>query len=553
MSASELPQLPEASALAALRSWCEGVPARDAVRRFMGEHMADGQSSRAILGRVRRQIVSYARSRHQEEIAHQLETLAPGKQSAKVLSSAIEHLRRLPDPSPLVTDDVERWLAARTCRSLRAAGIRNLADLTVRVPRRRQWWKAVPGLGVAGARQVEAFFATHPQLTQRARELLPVVESQGIAPWESLVPPEGMDGSKGAFRAPRESCALRASNDYEAVQAWLGLHESESTRRAYRKEAERLMLWALVERGCALSSLTTEDATAYRGFLRRPAPRARWVGPARPRTSPDWRPFAGDLSARSVSYSISVLGALFRWLIEQRYVLANPFSGIKVRGGSRTAALDVSRAFTDGEWALLRVVADGVEWSGGWTVEAAQRLRFVLDFCYCTGLRAGELVGCTLALIRWDASGSGWIDLVGKGAKTGKVALPPRAIGALESYLAQRGLTTVRARWDPKAPLVASLQEDAQPITSSRLWQILKRFFLQAAKSVEADAPVLAEKLRRASPHWMRHTHASHALAEGADLTTVRDNLRHASISTTSTYLHGDDIKRARQLGNAFR
>jgi len=50
----------------------------------------------------------------------------------------------------------------------------------------------------------------------------------------------------------------------------------------------------------------------------------------------------------------------------------------------------------------------------------------------------------------------------------------------------------------------------------------------------------------------MRHTHASHALARGAELTTVRDNLRHASVSTTSIYLHSDEIKRARQLGEAF-
>ena len=32
----------------------------------------------------------------------------------------------------------------------------------------------------------------------------------------------------------------------------------------------------------------------------------------------------------------------------------------------------------------------------------------------------------------------------------------------------------------------------------------------------------------------MRHTHATHALDSGAELTTVRDNLRHSSISTTS-------------------
>jgi hypothetical protein len=32
----------------------------------------------------------------------------------------------------------------------------------------------------------------------------------------------------------------------------------------------------------------------------------------------------------------------------------------------------------------------------------------------------------------------------------------------------------------------------------------------------------------------------------------VRDNLRHASVSTTSLYLHGDSVKRARQMEDAF-
>ncbi len=107
----------------------------------------------------------------------------------------------------------------------------------------------------------------------------------------------------------------------------------QSTQRAYRKEAERLILWTIVERGRALSSLVTEDAIAYRAFLRRPGPRVRWVGAPQPRSSPTWRPFTGDLSARSAAYALSVLNALYRWLIEQRYALANPFAGVKVRGG----------------------------------------------------------------------------------------------------------------------------------------------------------------------------------------------------------------------------
>jgi site-specific recombinase XerD len=76
--------------------------------------------------------------------------------------------------------------------------------------------------------------------------------------------------------------------------------------------------------------------------------------------------------------------------------------------------------------------------------------------------------------------------------------------------------------------------------------------FAQLADLIEDQNPMTAQKLRRASPHWMRHTHATHALARGAELTTVRDNLRHASLSTTSIYLHGEDSKRARQIGEAF-
>jgi len=41
-------------------------------------------------------------------------------------------------------------------------------------------------------------------------------------------------------------------------------------------------------------------------------------------------------------------------------------------------------------------------------------------------------------------------------------------------------------------------------------------------------------------------------MAPNSELTTVRENLRHASVSTTSIYLHADDDKRAQQLRKAF-
>ncbi|MDM9541454.1 site-specific integrase, partial [Klebsiella pneumoniae] len=158
-----------------------------------------------------------------------------------------------------------------------------------------------------------------------------------------------------------------------------------------------------------------------------------------------------------------------------------------------------------------------------------------------------------LGNVRLDEHGDHWLHLVGKGGKPGKVALPPLAYTALDQYLAQRQLPVSRERWNPKTPLVGSLGEDGNAgITGPHLWCVLRRFFTQAAEAIEADHPVAAEKLRRATPHWMRHSHASHALARGAQLTAVRDNLRHASIATTSMYLHGDELERARQMRQAF-
>lgn len=551
----EIDGFPGTAELAALRAWYSGMSTRDAVDQYLGDQRLSGQSSRSQIGNIRRRLAAFARLCRREDLASAFEHPEQNRiQHSRAAVVAIELLRTITPPAPQITDDIGLWLSERSVRSLKAHGINTLADLTVRVPRRRRWWVAVPGLGVTGARQIEAFFAQHPQLVERARALIVRNVQQEVQPWEMLVVPGEVDGSRGTFRAPPESCTLNSANDYEAIQAWLSLHESAATQRAYRKEAERLILWAIVERGKALSSLNTEDAIAYRAFLRHPTPARRWIGPPQARTSPDWKPFVGGLAPRSVAYALAVLGAMFRWLMEQRYVLANPFSGVKVRGASHAAPMDTGRVFSEGEWAIIRAVADGLEWTYGWQVPAAQRLRFVLDFAYATGLRVSELVGAKLGQIEVDSHGDHWIKLVGKGSKSGKVALPPLVRSALDHSLMQRGLPITPAHWKPSTPLIADLgdPDSKSGITATRVWSLMKRFFTTVATAIEKEAPATAEKLRKASPHWMRHTHATHALARGAELTTVRDNLRHASVATTSIYLHTDEVKRARQMGDAF-
>ncbi|ADG18138.1 integrase family protein [Paraburkholderia atlantica] len=553
------PALPGFASLAALRAWHEGLTARAAVTRYLDHTRDDGQSSRGLIARIRFQLVTCATARQRDDLVHLFQcTAADRTRHATAVAHAIDILRRTPVPQPRLTDGVGAWLPPRIAHVLCTARMRTLAELTLRVPRRHLWWRSIPGLGRTGAHRVEALFAANPVLTAHARALVERIEpprDDGVAPWEHLQPVPGLDGSRGRFRAPRRACLLNARNDYEAVQAWLALHEAPHTARAYRREAERLMLWAVVERQQPLSSLTTDDAIAYRAFLRHPAPRARWTGPPRPRDSVEWRPFARSLSPRSAGYALAVLNALFRWLVEQRYVLGNPFTGLTVRGGQRTTPFDTARALTSSEWQAVRGLADRLEGSYGWQAPAAQRLRFLLDFLYATGLRAQELVGATLRDIQIDDRDEWWLRVTGKGARAGSVALPPLALDALERYLAQRGLPVTRRRWDPAAPVVASLGPEVHsnnPVSATRLRQVLDAFFGLAAGVFLDENPEFAARLQQASPHWLRHTHASHALAGGVDLVAVRDNLRHASISTTSTYLHDDNARRAQQVSAVF-
>lgn len=62
--------------------------------------------------------------------------------------------------------------------------------------------------------------------------------------------------------APKEKnrglgrCRINAVNDHQAIQAWLKARAlNPHTDRAFRREPERLLIWSVVERGRALSSL----------------------------------------------------------------------------------------------------------------------------------------------------------------------------------------------------------------------------------------------------------------------------------------------------------
>jgi hypothetical protein len=75
-------------------------------------------------------------------------------------------------------------------------------------------------------------------------------------------------------------------------------------------------------------------------------------------------------------------------------------------------------------------------------------------------LRANELVQSTLGAIEIDHD-QRWLHVVGKGARTGRLTLPPLARAALDRYLVQRGLPTTPQKWKAQTPLVGNIDGEA--------------------------------------------------------------------------------------------
>lgn len=136
--------MPDAASLAALRAWYEGISASDAVSRYLGHTKAVGQSSRAMLSAIRKQLKDQARRLHRSDLAdvfvHSDKTRT---QHATAVTRAMDVLPRLVMPVPLMGDSVSTWFEPRAATALTNADITTLASLALRVQRRRGWWVAI--------------------------------------------------------------------------------------------------------------------------------------------------------------------------------------------------------------------------------------------------------------------------------------------------------------------------------------------------------------------------------------------------------------------------
>lgn len=138
----------------------------------------------------------------------------------------------------------------------------------------------------------------------------------------------------------------------------------------------------------------------------------------------------------------------------------------------------------------------------------------LLRMLYATAARVSELCGLTWADVQPNGD-SGQVTLFGKGSKTRAVKLSAPTWEALQA--ARQGAPVER-------PVFVSRK--GGKLDPSQVHRIIRA----AAQRAGIKGNV--------SAHWLRHSHASHALERGATVALVRDTLGHASLATTSRYTH---------------
>jgi site-specific recombinase XerD len=524
--------------------------------------------------------------------------------------AALRWLENLVAEPPRADDALTAWLHPDLAIRLEAAGLRTVRQLVERINGLGlRWWRGIAAIGEAKAERITAWLRAHedtlgvsirPHARIRrsalaARDLQQVVApATAIVPFEKFTVPAELNGAGGAHRLPRPLCLIDADDDREAILAWVRakrggaaeearadsgpaagapgwLRTLSHTQRAYLKEGERFLLWAVVQRNKPISSITPEDCIAYRDFLADPQPRDAWCGPrSRERWSPLWRPFEGPLSPGARTRAIAILKSLYQFLASQCYLRGNPWAAVPTPRAAR-AKIDVERSFTPGQWQfILRRLAQLPPTS------ANHRLRFAVRLLYASGLRLSEATAARVRDLRWETysagsddaqSFAGWeLTARGKGGKERRVPLPPELVKELTAYLGARGLpgdlhaasiqdafllgrasdVKQRAPWSPAA------RQDADPkagISMSLLHNQLKAFFADCARELQHADASGAARLANASAHWLRHTHGSHSLAAGIDPALVQENLGHAALATTMLYAASEQRRRMRRAG----
>lgn len=238
---------------------------------------------------------------------------------------------------------------------------------------------------------------------------------------------------------------------------------------------------------------------------------------------PDWRAVRGsdlvrffaDCRARGLAETtrarrLVAAKGFFAWLRTEGRIEADPAAAVDQPRRARILPHALPQDATERFFAAA--AGDG---------KASLRDRAILELLYGCGLRASELAELTLDAVRFEEA---LVRVTGKGSKTRLVPLGSKAEAALHAYLDGARASFGPAAGEPRL----FLGRGGRGLSRQSVWKIVK------ARAAEAGLP------RDVSPHWLRHTFATHLLSNGAPVRAIQEMLGHADIGTTQIYTHVD-------------
>ncbi|KIG11261.1 Protein of unknown function DUF3701 [Burkholderia sp. MR1] len=623
----------------ALRAFVQRLPAATIARLYYdpehASHAASADAMERYLRTMRDDLVQLALRHGSSVLADHLKASIKQHGSAKLTAMTlrmVEQASTLAAAVPLPAHPVYLWFRPLIAQRLNGEGIGTLGALIDYCNARGgSWWRSVPRIGALRARTIVAWLRRHeatlgvkvaadvdtttlvptsPREGKGADRVIVVGGDPGeprLAPFEHLAVPAELSGASGFNRAA-SFAFIRAEHDLAAVHAYLHRYRDRpTTLRAYTRELERLILWSVVVRKTALSSLTVEDCEAYKDFLN--APLASFTGPKRPRSSGRWRPFVPEgLSADSQAYAVRVLRAAFAWLVEVRYLAGNPWSAVHEPATvTRELSVQVHRALPASLWTRVRQVldarCDGFKGAVPETDDEARQwraARAAILLMGDSGLRRGEAALARREDLRLaDVAGDG------RASRSLSSQLPSQTTSPLMSTLsaaAGRGTSSVwtltvigkrrkqrtvpvsgatvaalRAHWQDRTrdfdaphahgPLIApqwipttrtalerhDADADDAPYTVDAFGRLVRTAVQRLAKESAALADFSTDdlvQLANTSAHAFRHTFGTRAVAREMPTDVVQAILGHASLQTTSIYVRAE---RRRMLEAAAR
>lgn len=260
-----------------------------------------------------------------------------------------------------------------------------------------------------------------------------------------------------------------------------------------------------IEKGLAHQTCVAyrSDLTQFAAFLKaKPLPQGGTL---------DIRRFLAELNGngvreRSVARKISAFRHFYRFLLRDQHISADP-----------TMNIEAPKQWKVLPKALAQQQIETLLTAHGSDDERLRlRDRAMIEVLYASGIRVSELVDLRISDLKLDA---GYAIVRGKGDKERIVPLGAAAVRAIAAYLqhARGALQGTRALpW-------LFLDVQRSKLTRYRVRQIL--------------AQASGGKFH-VTPHMLRHSCASHMVANNADLRTVQSILGHADISTTQVYTH---------------